>query len=64
MQDGHTWPKAVAQVASEAKVRKLVCTHFFPEIDNQETLAKMAEEVSANFGGEVYMAEDLMRVEV
>jgi len=64
MQRAHTWPKAVAQIANEAGVRKLVCTHFFPEIDNPSTLEQMAAEVRGLFSGEVYMAEDLLRVAV
>jgi ribonuclease Z len=63
-QELHTWPEAAASLAAEANVRKLALVHFFRQTDHADTLAAMADTVRANFGGEVYMGHDLMRIEV
>lgn len=64
LQKAHSGPKGVARVAAEANVRKLVLTHFFYEMEDPATLVRMAQQVRSIFPGEVYMGEDLMRVEV
>lgn len=57
---GHTLPEQVGKLAKEAKVKKLVLTHFFSDT-NLEELARI---VKNDFAGEVILGRDLMEIEV
>src|SRR5918998_3444626 len=51
---GHMTPSGVANIASEAGVRRVVLTHIFPVTD----LLDLETEVGNGFDGEVIVAED------
>ncbi len=58
--EGHLTPSLAAKIASEAGVRHLVLTHFYPDALNDET------EVVARkyFSGEVTLAKDGLTLEI
>lgn len=58
---GHMTARQSAQVAEECGVRTLVLTHFSQRYTDPAEFELEAREV---FGGELYVAEDLMRVPV
>ena len=58
---GHMTARQSAQVAEECGVRTLVLTHFSQRYTDPAEFEREAREV---FGGELYIAEDLMRVPV
>ena len=51
---GHMTPQRVARLASEAGVRRLLLTHFYPECDRVDLLAK----VRSGFPGPVWLAAE------
>ncbi len=57
---GHLTPGEAGQAASEARVKKLVLTHFYPECEGADILGQCRE----TFSGEIILAEDLLRVPV
>ncbi|HET7478302.1 MAG TPA: MBL fold metallo-hydrolase [Rubrobacteraceae bacterium] len=57
---GHLTPSAVARIASEAGVQRVVLTHIYPAADELD----LAAEVSHGYGGEVILAEDGFRFNV
>ena len=54
---GHLTPSGVAEIASQAGVRRLVLTHVYPAADELDLRA----EVGRGFGGEVVVAHDGLR---
>lgn len=58
---GHLTAAQAARVAAEAKVRRLVLTHFSQRYDDP---AGFAAEAREHFDGDLIIAEDLMRVPV
>jgi ribonuclease BN (tRNA processing enzyme) len=54
---GHLTPSGVAEVASQAGVRRVVLTHVYPAADELDLRA----EVGRGFGGEVVVAHDGLR---
>lgn len=62
--DAHTTAEDVGRVATSAKVKKLVLTHFvptgMPEIDNPEAWTEL---IRKSFDGQLVVGEDLMVVE-
>ena len=56
--DGHLTPGLAGEHAARAGARQLVLTHFYPACDGHD-LAAMAR---ARYGGDVVLAEDLMRL--
>lgn len=60
----HTWPEAVAEVATSAGVKKLALVHFFRQTDKLETLAQMKATIRDGFEGEIYMGQDLLRIAI
>lgn len=60
----HTGPKSVARLATEAKVKKLVVTHFLPDIDTPETISKMEQVIRSDYRGDLFMGIDGLRVSV
>lgn len=58
--DGHLTPMLAGNIASEAGVKRLVLTHFYPVCDDYD----VEEEASNVFSGEIIIAEDFMKIEV
>jgi len=54
---GHLTPSGVAEIASQAGVRRVVLTHVYPAADELDLRA----EVGRGFGGEVVLAHDGLR---
>jgi ribonuclease BN (tRNA processing enzyme) len=54
---GHLTPSGVAEIASQAGVRRVVLTHVYPAADELDLRA----EVGRGFGGEVVVAHDGLR---
>jgi len=59
--DYHTFPKEVGEVAKEAKVKKLILTHFVPPVFDEE---KLKNEVGEVYKGDIVIGEDLLNIEV
>ena len=60
----HLTTSDVGLIAKESRVRKLLLTHFYPEV-LELPKEKIEEEVrSSGFSGELLLAEDLMKVNV
>jgi len=57
---GHLTPSLAGKIASEARVKKLVLTHFYPECDNVDIRA----ECQRFYKGPIVLAEDLLEIEV
>lgn len=57
---GHLTPSEAGKLASAARVRKLVLTHFYPECEEADILGQCRQ----TYSGEVILAEDLLRVSV
>lgn len=58
--DGHLTPSLAGRIASEAQVKALLLTHFYPECDDVNIEIQCRE----TYGGRLLCAEDLMRVEI
>jgi ribonuclease BN (tRNA processing enzyme) len=58
--EGHLTPGEAGRIASRAGVRRLVLTHFYPECDGEDVAGQCRKE----FGGEIILAADLMRLEL
>lgn len=56
--EGHLNPELCGKIASQAKVKQLVLTHFYPEMDK----INIKNEVSKYFDGEIIIAKDLMKI--
>jgi ribonuclease BN (tRNA processing enzyme) len=57
---GHLTPSECGEIAARAGARRLVLTHFYPECEVADLVAPCRKQ----FGGEVAVAEDGMRVVV
>ena len=57
---GHLTPGEAGRIAAEARVKRLVLTHFYPECEGSDILGQCRK----TFSGEVILAEDLLRVSV
>ena len=58
----HSTPQDAAEIASKARVKKLVLFHILGEFENNfHVMLKEAEEF---FGGEVLIAEDMKKLEI
>jgi len=58
--DGHLTPSQAGELATKAKVKKLVLTHFYPAVEQIDILA----EAKKTFEGEIVLAEDLLEIEI
>jgi ribonuclease BN (tRNA processing enzyme) len=56
--DGHLTPSLAGEIASRARVRTLVLTHFYPECDAVDVEAQCRK----TYGGPLFLAVDLMRI--
>ncbi len=57
---GHLTPSLAGQIATRARVKKLVLTHFYPECDGVD----VAKECRKTYQGPLVLAEDLMEIEL
>ena len=57
---GHLTPSLAGKIATEAQVKALLLTHFYPECDDIDIL----EQCRKTYKGEIMRAEDLMRIEI
>jgi ribonuclease BN (tRNA processing enzyme) len=57
---GHLIPSEAGRIAHEAGVGKLLLTHFYPNCDEND----MVSPCSKIYGGEIILAEDLLRLTV
>ena len=57
----HTSPKEVGEIAKEAKVKKLILTHFVPPSFDEE---KLENEVGDIYKGDIVIGKDLLDIEV
>ncbi len=55
---GHLTPSEAGRIASKAKVKKLVLTHFYPECDRHDLITPCRKE----YDGPIILAEDLMHL--
>jgi ribonuclease BN (tRNA processing enzyme) len=55
---GHLTPGMAGKIASQAQVKKLVLTHFYPECDTVD----MAAQAQKTFDGPVALARDLLHL--
>lgn len=62
VKDHHTWPTALAELATLAKVRRVVLVHFAPEHDDPEEAERLAGVVRSRFEGEVIAGADLASI--
>jgi ribonuclease BN (tRNA processing enzyme) len=58
--DGHLTPSLAGRIAAEAKVKRLLLTHFYPECDSFDIEA----ECRKTYNGPLLLAHDLMTVVV
>ncbi|HVO66115.1 MAG TPA: ribonuclease Z [Syntrophales bacterium] len=58
--EGHLTPSLAGRIAAQAKVKKLVLTHFYPECDSVD----VAAECRKTYNGPLLLAGDLMVVNV
>ncbi len=56
----HPLPEESGLVATEAKVKKLVLTHFYPVMDKINYLV----DVRKKYKGQIIIAHDLMKIEI
>ena len=54
---GHCIPSQVGEIATAARVKKVILTHLFPVCKGKED--EMIEEVKKHYNGEVHIANDL-----
>ena len=57
---GHLTPSLAGRIATQAGVKKLVLTHFYPECDAVD----VAEQCRKAYDGPLVLAEDLMEIEL
>jgi ribonuclease BN (tRNA processing enzyme) len=58
--DGHLTPSLAGRIATRARVKRLLLTHFYPECDSVDVKA----ECRKTYDGSLILAEDLMRLDV
>lgn len=58
--EGHLTPSLAGKIATQANVRKLVLTHFYPECDKMD----IESECRKTYKGSVVLAKDLMKINV
>jgi ribonuclease BN (tRNA processing enzyme) len=58
--EGHLTPSLAGKIATEAKVKSLVLTHFYPECGGVDIEAQCRK----TYRGDLILAEDLMQIEI
>jgi ribonuclease BN (tRNA processing enzyme) len=57
---GHLTPSLAGQIASNAQVKQLLLTHFYPECDD----ADIEKECRKTYSGPLVIAEDLLKIKL
>lgn len=57
---GHLTPSLAGEIAAQAKAKRLVLTHFYPECD----MVDIEAECRKTYQGHLILAEDLLQIEV
>lgn len=57
---GHLTPSLCGKIATKAKVKKLVLTHFYPKCD----MVDVKEQCKKEYKGKIVLAKDFMRIKV
>jgi ribonuclease BN (tRNA processing enzyme) len=60
MVDGHLTPTLAARIAKEGGIKKLILTHFYPEVENE----RIIDIIRSDFSGEVILGSDLHRIKL
>jgi len=55
----HLSPEDIALISEKAKVRRLILSHFYPHSENVDL-----DIIKERFKGEIYLAKDLMEIEI
>jgi len=55
---GHLTPSLCGRIATKAKVKKLVLTHFYPDADKVDVKGQCSKE----FNGKIILAKDFMKI--
>jgi ribonuclease BN (tRNA processing enzyme) len=58
--EGHLTPSLAGRIGLECRCKRLLLTHLYPVCDQFDIL----KQCSQVFGGEIILAEDLMRIEI
>ncbi|MGQ9645512.1 MAG: MBL fold metallo-hydrolase [Thermodesulfobacteriota bacterium] len=58
--EGHLTPSLAGRIARESRCKRLLLIHFYPACDQVDIL----KECSEVHGGEIILAEDLMRIKI
>ena len=58
--DGHLTPSLAGKIATEAGVKNLILTHFYPECEKVD----VESQCRKTYSGSLLLAEDLMRLEI
>lgn len=58
--DGHLTPGQAGEIGNKANVKKLVLTHFYPEVEK----INIKKEAAKNYKGKIVLAEDLMQIKI
>ncbi|GAB4363187.1 MAG: MBL fold metallo-hydrolase [Deltaproteobacteria bacterium] len=58
--EGHLTPGEAGEIASRAGVKRLLLTHFYPECEGEDLVSQCRK----NYGGEILLAEDRLRIPV
>jgi ribonuclease BN (tRNA processing enzyme) len=57
---GHLTPSVAGEIATRARIGKLVLTHFYPECDQVD----IEQECRKTYSGPLTIAQDLLRIEI
>jgi ribonuclease BN (tRNA processing enzyme) len=58
--EGHLTPSLAGRIALESRCKRLLLTHLYPICDRFD----IVEECRRNYGGEILLAEDSMKIEI
>ena len=61
---GHLTTKEAGEIAKEARAKRLMLTHFYPEVANMNDGEIKSEARSSGYEGEIIVAKDLMTLQV
>ncbi|MFH0867715.1 MAG: MBL fold metallo-hydrolase, partial [Candidatus Woesearchaeota archaeon] len=59
-EEDHLTPSLCGKIATKAKVKKLVLTHFYPECDKVD----VKKQCSKEYNGKIIVAKDFMGIKV
>jgi ribonuclease BN (tRNA processing enzyme) len=62
--DGHLTTYQAGEIAREAKAKRLMLTHFYPEVAEMKEKKILAEVRSSGYKGKIILAKDLMNLRI